>query len=89
MPRPSVAQLVYGTITVICSAAAMLLLTQAQARFTVFAICLTALALGLLVAVTAPGTRRPTADPLPEAAPLPRVTVPAQERAVAGQRDAA
>lgn len=61
MPRPTLPQLTYGFITVICTAMAMLMLSQAEAPLALLAICCTALALGLLVALTAPafgGPRR-------------------------------
>ncbi|WP_407565155.1 hypothetical protein [Streptomyces sp. 184] len=60
MPRPTLTQILYGSATVIASAAAMLLLSQAGAAIALVAICVTALALGVLVALTAaaPRTRR-------------------------------
>ncbi|MEU5833376.1 hypothetical protein ABZ820_06775 [Streptomyces diacarni] len=54
MPRPNPAQLLYGSATVICSTLAMLLLSQARSVVWTAVIAVTALALGLLVALTAP-----------------------------------
>ncbi|MGY1435979.1 hypothetical protein [Streptomyces reniochalinae] len=54
MPRPNPAQLLYGSATVICSTLAMLLLSQTRSVVWTAAIAVTALALGLLVALTAP-----------------------------------
>ncbi|MFC7218499.1 hypothetical protein ACFQLX_10015 [Streptomyces polyrhachis] len=90
MPRPAVArqaaptaaQFAYGTLTVVCTATALLLLTQARSQLAVLAICLAALAAGVLAAVAAPLARR-TRAALPAPAVLPRVSAP--ERAVVGQ----
>jgi hypothetical protein len=54
MPRPTAAQLVYGSCTVIFSTLAMLLLSQTSSGAGVAVIALVALALGLLVAMTVP-----------------------------------
>ncbi|MBB5106394.1 hypothetical protein [Streptomyces spectabilis] len=54
MPRPTVAQLSYGSATVICSTLAMLLLSQATSPPGIAVIALAALGLGLLVALTVP-----------------------------------
>ncbi|MFG3097055.1 hypothetical protein [Streptomyces sp. NPDC048202] len=54
MPRPTVAQLVYGSCTVVLSTVAMLALSQTQSGLGVAVIALAALALGLLVAMTVP-----------------------------------
>ncbi|MFF2845502.1 hypothetical protein ACFVT5_04115 [Streptomyces sp. NPDC058001] len=54
MPRPTAAQLAYGTATVICCTLAMLLLSQTSSGIGVAVIALAALGLGLLVAVTVP-----------------------------------
>ncbi|MGK4909088.1 hypothetical protein [Streptomyces sp. PHES57] len=54
MPRPSPAQLAYGSVTVVCSTLAMLLLSQTRSGGWIVVIVCTALALGLFVAVTAP-----------------------------------
>jgi hypothetical protein len=57
MPRPTPAQLAYGSVTVVCSTLAMLLLSRAPSGPGVALIAVIALALGVLVALTAPGTR--------------------------------
>ncbi|MFF0725748.1 hypothetical protein [Streptomyces sp. NPDC004134] len=75
MPRPTLTQILYGSATVIASAAAMLLLSQAGAAIALVAICVTALALGVLVALTAP---------LPRSRRAPALTA---ERVVAARPD--
>ncbi|KAA6221624.1 hypothetical protein CP973_06255 [Streptomyces albofaciens JCM 4342] len=72
MPRPTAAQLAYGSATVVFSTLAMLLLSQTRTGAGIAVIAVAALALGLLVAMTAPGpgafhvtrrrARRATAD---------------------------
>lgn len=54
MPRPTPAQLAYGSVTVICSTLAMLLLSGAPSGPGVAVIAVAGLALGLLVALTVP-----------------------------------
>jgi hypothetical protein len=54
MPRPTPAQLVYGSCTVIFSTLAMLLLSQTSSGVGIAVIAVSALALGLLVAMTVP-----------------------------------
>jgi len=54
MPRPTAAQLAYGSITVIFSTLAMLLLSQTSSTVGIAIIAVSALALGLLVAMTVP-----------------------------------
>lgn len=54
MPRPTAAQLAYGSCTVIFSTLAMLLLSQTSSGLGITVIALAALALGLLVAMTVP-----------------------------------
>ncbi|MFE2330308.1 hypothetical protein ACFXD5_41485 [Streptomyces sp. NPDC059385] len=58
MPRPTAAQLAYGSATVIVSTIAMLLLSQTSTGLGVAVISAAALALGLLVAVTVPSPGR-------------------------------
>ncbi|KJY24103.1 hypothetical protein [Streptomyces katrae] len=58
MPRPTAAQLAYGSATVIVSTIAMLLLSQTSTGIGVAVISAAALALGLLVALTVPLPRR-------------------------------
>ncbi|MFD5630575.1 MULTISPECIES: hypothetical protein [unclassified Streptomyces] len=54
MPRPTAAQLAYGSCTVILSTLAMLLLSQTSSGLGIVMITLSALVLGLLVAMTVP-----------------------------------
>lgn len=54
MPRPTVAQLAYGSCTVILSTLAMLLLSQTSSGLGITIIAVSALALGLLVTWTVP-----------------------------------
>ncbi|MEU9113478.1 hypothetical protein AB0D04_17265 [Streptomyces sp. NPDC048483] len=54
MPRPTAAQLVYGSATVFLSTLAMLLLSQTGTGIGVAVIALAGLGLGLLVAMTVP-----------------------------------
>ncbi|MDG4859688.1 hypothetical protein P8605_16275 [Streptomyces sp. T-3] len=69
MPRPTAAQLAYGSATVVFSTLAMLLLSQTRTGIGVAVITLAALGLGLLVAVTVP-MPKPVPAP-PAAAPAP------------------
>lgn len=57
MPRPTAAQLVYGSATVVLSALAMLLLFQTRSGIGTVVIACTGLALGLLVALTVAPSR--------------------------------
>ncbi|GGT02699.1 hypothetical protein [Streptomyces griseoviridis] len=57
MPRPTVAQLAYGSLTVILSAFAMLLLSRTTSAGWIAVVAVVALALGLLVAMTVPAGR--------------------------------
>ncbi len=72
MPRPTLAQLAYGTATVICATLAMLLLAQVRSLPAVLAVAATALALGLLVALALPRPRQRTAAPTLPATSGPR-----------------
>ena len=54
MPRPTAAQLAYGSATVVVSTVALLLLSRATTALGVAVVGVTALALGLLVAVSVP-----------------------------------
>ncbi|MER6616501.1 hypothetical protein [Streptomyces xantholiticus] len=74
MPRPTAAQLAYGSATVVFSTVALLLLTRTTDGIAVAAIGIASLALGLLVAMTLPLRRRPrqagtAAGPAASAAP--------------------
>ncbi|QNE77074.1 hypothetical protein F0344_22855 [Streptomyces finlayi] len=62
MPHPTAAQLSYGSVTVVFSTLAMLLLSGTSSLAGVAVVCTTALALGLLVAVTVPLPKRPGAS---------------------------
>ncbi|MFJ6128960.1 hypothetical protein ACIQKE_28180 [Streptomyces griseoviridis] len=71
MPRPTAAQLAYGSCTVVLSTVAMLLLSQTSSGVGIAVIAFAALALGLLVAMTVPvpgpraADRRPAEDQAP------------------------
>ncbi|MFM9366966.1 hypothetical protein [Streptomyces sp. Da 82-17] len=54
MPRPTAAQLAYGSATVVFATLAMLLLFQTRSGLGVAVIAVASLALGLLVAVAVP-----------------------------------
>ncbi|QGV80401.1 hypothetical protein [Streptomyces ficellus] len=54
MPRPTAAQLAYGSATVVFATVAMLLLSRTTTALGVALIGVAALALGLLVAMTLP-----------------------------------
>ncbi|MFJ8943126.1 hypothetical protein ACIRG4_07550 [Streptomyces sp. NPDC102395] len=58
MPRPTVAQLTYGSCTVVFSTLAMLLLSQTSSGPAVAVVAVAAVALGVLVAMTVPAPRR-------------------------------
>ncbi|QDQ11806.1 hypothetical protein [Streptomyces spectabilis] len=81
MPRPTVAQLSYGSATVICSTLAMLLLSQATSPPGIAVIALAALGLGLLVALTVP-LPKPARGKATAAAPAEH-QVPAQRTVIA------
>ncbi|GAB2742017.1 hypothetical protein [Streptomyces bullii] len=89
MPRPTVAQLVYGTCTVIFSTLAMLSLSQARSGPAIAVIAVAGLALGLLVAMTVPLPKQRTSvqvQPAPEervpaSISRPAATEPVRERA--------
>ena len=59
MPRPTAAQLAYGSCTVIFSTLAMLLLSQTSSGVGIAVIAVAALLLGLLVALTVPMPKKP------------------------------
>ncbi|MCX4827312.1 hypothetical protein OG785_22285 [Streptomyces sp. NBC_00006] len=64
MPRPTVAQLAYGSATVVCSTIAMVLLSQTESGPGVPVIAVSALILGLFVAMSVPTRKRdPEAGP--------------------------
>ncbi|GGU63902.1 hypothetical protein [Streptomyces lavendofoliae] len=76
MPRPTAAQLAYGSATVVFATVAMLLLSRTPSGLGVALIGMVALALGLLVAMTlpTPAARRSAYDP------AVRPPVPAERR---------
>src|SRR3954447_17948958 len=77
MPRPTAAQLAYGSCTVIFSTLAMLLLSQTSSSLGIVLITLSALAIGLLVAMTVPMPKpspSTTAAVVPERVPARRAT---------------
>ncbi|WP_428954401.1 hypothetical protein [Streptomyces sp. cg35] len=77
MPRPTVAQLLYGSATVVFSTLAMLLLSQTSSGPGVVVIAVSALALGLLVALSVPVRRQtPAAERAKERVPGQRVAAP-------------
>ncbi|MEH0544655.1 hypothetical protein QA802_16640 [Streptomyces sp. B21-105] len=63
MPRPTVAQLTYGSCTVILSTLAMLLLSQTSSGPGIAVVVVAAVALGVLVAMTVP-TAKPRRAPV-------------------------
>lgn len=80
MPRPTAAQLSYGSVTVVFSTLAMLLLFRTGSGIGIAAVCTAALVLGLLVSVTVPApARRRTAKAARPGAPVSahRGTAPA------------
>lgn len=56
MPRPTPAQLVYGSAVILCATPAMLLAIPEQSGLGAVLIAIVALALGTLVAVASPAT---------------------------------
>ncbi|MEV0244139.1 hypothetical protein AB0I06_30085 [Streptomyces sp. NPDC050674] len=78
MPRPTAAQLAYGSCTVILSTLAMLLLSQTSSGAGIALIALAGLALGLLVALTVPlPGKRPSAVEQPAPREPVRASIPA------------
>ncbi|MFE9772908.1 hypothetical protein ACFYOV_14725 [Streptomyces sp. NPDC005931] len=80
MPRPTVAQLAYGSCTVVFSTLAMLLLSRTTSVPGITIVAVAALVLGLLVALTVPSaTSRPAAGsrPAPKAPVRTSATVAA------------
>ncbi|MEU1115778.1 MULTISPECIES: hypothetical protein [unclassified Streptomyces] len=85
MPRPTTAQITYGSVTVILSTLAMLLLSQTASGVGIAVIAMAALGLGLLVAMTVPLPKQPAvpaARTTPAAAPAGD-RVPAQRSVLA------
>ncbi len=81
MPRPTVAQLAYGTCTVVLSTFALLLLSRTGSAVGITFVAVAALALGVLVAM-APPLARPRSAAARQPAPLRsvRTAVPAPVR---------
>ncbi len=82
MPRPTTAQIVYGSLTVVFSTLAMLLLSRTASGVGVAVIAVAALGLGLLVAMTVPQPKPAAPPAAPEASPAQR-RVPAQRPVLA------
>lgn len=86
MPRPTSAQLAYGSATVVCSTVVALLLSGARTGLQVGVIAVAGLALGLLVAVRLPvrrGSRTVTSRPARFAATTPGEVPPVHTQAQA------
>ncbi|MEU9337406.1 hypothetical protein AB0D49_30310 [Streptomyces sp. NPDC048290] len=76
MPRPTAAQLAYGSCTVILTTLAMLLLSQTASPVGIAVVTVTALTLGLVVALTAPMKKTPKRIPATTVAhPVPQQPV--------------
>ncbi len=78
MPRPTPAQVAYGSLTVVLSTLAMLLLSGVRSGGGVVGLGVAGLLLGLFVAVSvSPRSRRSTAAPavLTRQVPVPRARV--------------
>jgi hypothetical protein len=72
MPRPTRAQLAYGTVTVVCATLVMLLLSGARSLPAVLAVAATALAAGVLVPLALHRPQQRAAAPVTSAVPAPR-----------------
>ncbi|MFG2671113.1 hypothetical protein [Streptomyces sp. NPDC048445] len=79
MPRPTAAQLSYGSVTVVFSTLAMLLLFRTSSDLGIAVIAAAGLALGLLVAVTVPAPTRRGTPPTGATASAHQDARPAQE----------
>ncbi|MGW3951375.1 hypothetical protein ACWEKM_10620 [Streptomyces sp. NPDC004752] len=82
MPRPTAAQLAYGSCTVIFSTLAMLLLSQTSSGVGIAVIALASLALGLLVALTVPLPKSRTVAPTAGTPTTAERVVPAPRKPV-------
>lgn len=87
MPRPTAAQLSYGSVTVVFSTLAMLLMSRTSSGIGVAVIGTAALALGLLVAVTVPLPKRSKAANAAAARATARATHLVEEAGLAGGTD--
>lgn len=86
MPRPTTAQIAYGSVTVVFSTLAMLLLSRTESGIGVAVIAMAALGLGLLVAMTvpAPASAAPAVPAVPERVPAQRAVLAESVREPAG-----
>ncbi|MBM7172511.1 hypothetical protein JQK87_29785 [Streptomyces sp. G44] len=87
MPRPTTAQIAYGSVTVVFSTLAMLLLSRTGSGIGVAVIAVAALGLGLLVAMTVPVPEPrevPAASRAPERVPAQRAALADSVREPAG-----
>ncbi|MET9548669.1 MULTISPECIES: hypothetical protein [unclassified Streptomyces] len=86
MPRPTTAQIAYGSVTVVFSTLAMLLLSRTESGIGVAVIAMAALGLGLLVAMTvpAPASAAPAVPAAPERVPAQRAVLAESVREPAG-----
>ncbi|QEU94101.1 hypothetical protein [Streptomyces kanamyceticus] len=82
MPRPTTAQITYGSVTVVFSTLAMLLLSQTSSGVGIAVITLAALGLGILVALTVPFPKPAAPEALVLSA-APEERVPAQRGVLA------
>ncbi|GAA4821641.1 hypothetical protein [Streptomyces ziwulingensis] len=76
MPRPTVAQLAYGSCTVVLSTLAMLLLSRTSSSAGIAVVAVAALALGVLVAMTLPTSTPRTVAAHRPARPAAEAPVP-------------
>ena len=74
MPRPTVAQLAYGSATVVCSTIAMVLLSQTSSGPGIPVIAVSALILGLFVAMSVPTRKREPSAAAEERVPAQRLS---------------
>ncbi|MYT72025.1 MULTISPECIES: hypothetical protein [unclassified Streptomyces] len=82
MPRPTVAQLAYGSATVVLSTLAMLLLSQTSSGPGVGVIAMSAVILGLFVALSVPKPKQtPAQEPAEPSAEAAREREPVHETA--------
>ncbi|MDT0450503.1 hypothetical protein [Streptomyces hesseae] len=84
MPRPTPAQIAYGSATVVFAGAALLLLTPTGSTLMLGALALAALVLGCAVAVTVPARSRRERQAAGAAARLPEQRTPAHVGSHAG-----
>ncbi|KOU70947.1 hypothetical protein ADK57_11410 [Streptomyces sp. MMG1533] len=85
-PRPTAAQLAYGSCTVIFSTLAMLLLSQTSSGVGIAVIAVSALALGLLVSMTVPMPKPRVVAVHRPAAETTQAPVPASVASVASEQ---